>query len=161
MEEVWKDCCIYGDIYAVSNLGRVKNKRSNRIRKLTFCNKGYCRVMLKKTGCKSVFARVHRLVANAFIPNPGVKPQINHKNGVKSDNCVNNLEWCFGEDNIRHAFASGLVPSSSMPKKVVDNKNNIVYSSIRQASKLSGSKETTISNSANKKTKNIRWTYTD
>ena len=87
-----------GDIYSINYLN------AGRVHKLTpINNKGYLKVALYNNG-KCSFFQVHRLVAKAFIPNPENKPQVNHKNGVKTDNNVQNLEWVSCKENIIHAF---------------------------------------------------------
>lgn len=102
MEEIWKDIKGYEGLYQVSNFGRVKRiveyknrfkEHNERILKLNKDKDGYCLVHLCKNGiakCK----KVHRLVAEAFIENPKNYEMINHKNEIKNDNRIENLEWC-------------------------------------------------------------------
>lgn len=87
-------------LYKVSNLGRVKSIfRYKKILKLHFDKDGYSYVRLYKNK-KSFNKLVHRLVAEAFIPNPKNKPQVNHKDFNRSNNVLTNLEWCTGQENI-------------------------------------------------------------
>lgn len=96
--------------YKVSNYGRIMNAEG-KIRKPVLTNWGYYRVEFRILGDKlhrNARLSVHRLVAIAFIPNPDNKPEVNHKNGLKTDNRVENLEWVTPCENIQHAFALGL-----------------------------------------------------
>lgn len=93
-KEIWKDILGYEGLYQVSNFGRVKSLKfgKERILKLTKDKDGYLIVNLYKAGrIKTV--KVHRLVAEAFLPNPDNLPLINHKDEDKSNNIVSNLEW--------------------------------------------------------------------
>lgn len=90
------------DGYYISSWGRVYSDKLNDFLKLNSTEKGYLRADLYKNG-KPVHKKVHRLVAEAFIPNPGKKPQVNHKDGNKQNNSVTNLEWVTNQENSYHA----------------------------------------------------------
>ena len=110
--EKWKTISNNG-CYMVSNTGRIKHlgeETDHSVRD----NKGYLVTDLYKDGQRSTY-RVHRLVAQEFIPNPDNKPCINHIDGNKHNNNFSNLEWVTKKENCRHAWANGLCkPSRSM-----------------------------------------------
>lgn len=112
--EVWKDIKGYEGRYQISDQGRVKSLPKTRGRGvgcvyeeiiLTAAahNRGYLHVQLRSNG-RGKSVDVHRLVAEAFIPNPHNLPQVNHINGVKTDNRVDNLEWCTNGENQLHKY---------------------------------------------------------
>lgn len=109
--EVWKR--IDGtEFYEVSNYGRVRSNNylghgTTKVLALAKDQKGYLRVRIY-FGKQRITCKVHRLVARAFIPNPSCLPQVNHVDGNKENNHVENLEWCSAHDNVSHAYASGL-----------------------------------------------------
>lgn len=94
MEEIWKDIEGYEGLYQVSNLGRVKSLRYKRILRGWLDKQCYAYVHIKNKPYK-----VHRLVAQAFIPNPDNKPYIDHINTIKTDNRVENLRWVTPKEN--------------------------------------------------------------
>lgn len=94
---MWK---LYNDIYEISTEGKIRNKkRPNRILKTYINNCGY-----EKFKGHNVHNYVHRMVAEIFLPNPSGKEQVNHKNGNKLDNRVENLEWVTRSENVTHAY---------------------------------------------------------
>jgi len=107
MGEIWKDIPEFRGYYKVSNIGRIKrikksgNSYCGRILKERKDRYGYIEYKLMKDG-KYYFRKAHRLVGLVFIPNPDNLETINHKNGIKTDNRVENLEWMSREDNARH-----------------------------------------------------------
>lgn len=115
MNEIWKEIPGYEGYFEVSNLGNFRSKdrivkyKQNGTRlypgKLLKCEQmqdGYQRIVLMKEAKKKRFM-CHRLVALTFIPNPDNLPQVNHKDGVKNNNCVDNLEWCTQSENEQHS----------------------------------------------------------
>lgn len=113
----WKGVEGFEDRYKVSDLGEIKSLdffdswgrlRKGRILKVPLDKRGYPRVSISKGGLKKAF-RIHRLVATAFIPNPENLPQVNHKDGNKLNNHVDNLEWCDNSHNVQHAYSKGLI----------------------------------------------------
>lgn len=98
-----------GSIYYVTSGGHVENSNHHRI-SLNDNGNGYLQVSLNSNGKRKNFY-VHRLVAISFIPNPNKLPEVNHIDGNKSNNSVNNLEWVTSNDNKRLAAETGLVPS--------------------------------------------------
>ena len=125
MKEVWKDIRVVKNVdylghYQVSNLGRIKSLnryRKNRhgvpalvrerILKLQYSQYGYNVICLSLNNKRATIS-VHQIVGIAFIPNPENKSQINHINGIKTDNRVENLEWATQKENIQHAYDTGL-----------------------------------------------------
>lgn len=100
MQEIWEKIKDF-PMYSVSSFGRVRNDKRGRVLGGGLDNYGYPSVILCNKG-KRKNAKVHRLVAEAFIENPLNKPQINHKDGNKKNNNVSNLEWCTNQENQDH-----------------------------------------------------------
>ena len=109
-----KDVIGYEELFSITEDGQIWSKRSNRFLKLNLTN-GYLTHTTRIGGRegKNVALRVHRLVANAYIPNPENKPYVNHKDGDKLNNHVDNLEWCTAKENSQHAYATGLAKAAS------------------------------------------------
>jgi len=146
VKEIWKDIKGYEGFYQVSNLGKIKSlPRNNTIKqskilKNGYSRKGYCIVNLSKNN-KVKSYRVHRLVAQAFIPNPNNYPDVNHKDENKLNNSVDNLEWCDSQYNNTYGNRTKIVSIRlSKPVSMFDKKGNYIrtYESCTEASKETG-----------------------
>lgn len=178
MKEVWRDIAGYEGLYQVSNIGRVKSLDryvfNERINKLKFQNGRmlvlsigykkkdfYLKVSLSKDN-RQVSTYVHRLVAEAFIPNSLNCTQVNHIDGDKRNNAVENLEWVTPQENKIHAVYTGLdVPNYGL-KPVICINNGKVYPSVSEAARNLKVRDSTISKvckGKQKKTKGLRFEY--
>lgn len=178
MEEIWKDVKDYEGLYQISNYGRVKSlartahsKYSDRqLKEIIMSPKttrfGYYAVRLCKNGKKKDFL-VHRLVAQAFIPNNFNLPQINHKDENRKNNNVENLEWCDASYNINYGNRNKKV-SEKISRKVAkyDLEGNLlkVYKSMTEAQNENGIWHSEIGKCCRKISKtasNFMWEYAD
>lgn len=158
--------------YCVSDDGHIFNSVGDEIKQILNKNNGYMQVHLCKNG-KPYTRKVHRLVAETFIPNPDCLPQVNHKDGNKLNNNVTNLEWCTQSYNIKHSIATGLLDNSigsranaeKHGKSVICIQNGCIiakYINISEASKQTGISRANISSCCNGKRKtagNYEWRF--
>lgn len=143
--EIWKPIKGYEN-YSVSSLGNFKNS-DGRLLKKNLTQKGYYHITLCKNRIPKTF-KAHRLVAASFLDNPLNKETVNHKNGIKTDNNISNLEWNTHTENVRHAVKTGLLKSqkgsnnywfgkfrgdSSRAKIVLDLQTGIFYDCAKDA----------------------------
>lgn len=150
--EIWKDIKGYEGLYQVSNFGRIKsfvrNVSNPRIMKTYINRKGYIKCYI---GGKS--KSIHRLVADAFIPNHKNKPQVNHIDGNKQNNNVENLEWATNSENQKHAIKCGLrsietlLVKTRKAVKQFDKCGNLIcrYNSVQEAARITRIWESQIS----------------
>ena len=118
MKEIWKDIIGYEGLYSVSNTGLVKRVTTNKIKYPSLNSWGYEVVSLSKPNTKLKTILVHRLVAIHFINNPESKKQVNHIDGNKQNNCLNNLEWVTCAENAQHAIRTGLCDARTLAQSV-------------------------------------------
>ena len=145
--------------YYITDDGIVFSKRFNRPLKAFVNESGYMVVSLTKNG-KSTQERVHRLVAETFIENTENKPQINHINGVKTDNRVENLEWCTSNENIKHRYYA---LKNGVMRKVRCVETGEVFESERQAREKCGYNSQRIGEACRNgiKVNGLHWEYVD
>lgn len=165
-KEVWKDIEGYDSMYRISNLGNVYSKHINRNLKPGKTQDGYLYVMLQYNG-KQKINLIHRLIATYFIPNPNNLPLINHKDEDKTNNSIDNLEWCtyaynstYNNVHIKRALELG-------QRVLAYNKDGEVmydYCSAREAARQLGYQHTNISACCNGNIityKNLVWSHTE
>jgi len=169
MKEIWKKIRNYENYY-VSNFGNVKNSK-DRILKSKLNKWNYLQVVLYKNG-KSKTLYVHRIVAEIFIKKIKNKTQVNHKDGNKLNNNVENLEWCTAKENINHAIKNKLKKCDGQEnpnaKKVrqFDMNDNFIneYSTLKEAGEKTNTNKTCISQVCHEKRKmagGYKWRYAD
>lgn len=161
MKEIWKDIKDFEGLYQVSNFGRVRSLKFGKERLLK-CggNTGYYKVELWKNG-KKCDKQVHRLVADAFIDNPNNLECVNHINGIKIDNRVENLEWITCKENTIHAIKNELKKDYCTKKKPIRcNELNIDFESISDAARYFNCHCTTIQHILKGKLKQLHKKYT-
>lgn len=140
MTEEWKDIAGFENMYQVSDLGRVKSLKSNKILRqyLSGARPGnfYFKVYLYTKGEKRSIYKTHRLVALAFIDNPENKPQVNHKDGVKTNNHAVNLDWATNGENGKHAWDNGLRKVSEKMREAGRKYSKLNFKNTWEKSKL-------------------------
>lgn len=119
MQEIWKDIKGYEGLYQVSNLGRVKSLKKSKIITPKLIHSYFSVILYNKKNYKNF--RIHRLVAQAFISNPNNYPQVNHIDGNKLNNVLENLEWCTQSHNMKEAYRIGL----EKPQKIKVNQYDL------------------------------------
>lgn len=174
MKEIWKDILGFEGYFQVSNLGRVKrlayeyiktNGKSrrkvnfhvkDRIMKGSICKNGYYRVSLS-INKKITYKHIHRLVAEVFIPNPNNYPCINHKDENKTNNRIDNLEWCSysynnNYGNARKKSAATYSKNHSRPLEMLSLSGKVIrrFSSVKEASIFINGRPSSIDRAINK-----------
>lgn len=137
--------------YAISNLGNIKNIKKGNILTPYLNANGYLTYTFCQDGIKKTF-RIHRLVALYFIDNPNNLPYVNHKDGDKTNNKVENLEWCTAKENDNHARNTGLKNQEKpVIAEKVETKETLVFKSVTEAGAILGINTGTISKVLNGK----------
>lgn len=160
--EIWQPIAGYAGYYLINSVGVVmsvnrkvpcskgQRKVKSRIIEARINNRGYKEVRLSKDGFTKT-KLVHILTAEAFVPNPLKKPEVNHIDGNKLNNCSTNVEWATHSENIKHAYRTGLIKKA---KPVVDINSGMVFESSREAAKLYKIKHNTLRGYLNGQIKN-------
>jgi hypothetical protein len=164
--EEWREV-IDNPNYQVSNTGRVRRNGHNKDKAVRVANDGYLKTDLYMDG-KRKTKRINRIVAQAFIPNPENKPEVNHKDGNKLNNNVSNLEWNTKPENVKHAWENGLAkPSHGMlgkknpnggrkgiPFRIVETGE--VFNTLAECANIIGGSDTRISDCLHSKQKTYK-----
>lgn len=132
-KEIWKTIKGYEGIYEVSNKGRVRN-RFNKILKGNISKDGYVHMRLYKNGALNEYL-LHRLVLKTFSLEDDKRPYVNHIDGNKQNNNLENLEWVNRSENMKHAYKIGLASSDFCKKKIICIETGKVYPSIKECAR--------------------------
>lgn len=157
--EIWRDLKGH-EQYSVSSRGRIKNKKTGRVYVGSVNNHGYVRFDLCENGKRFVVA-AHRAVAETFLqPSPG-RGYVNHKDGDKTNNSIDNLEWCTPKENSVHAYT--ILGRQAHNKKAVKCiETGVVYESAMEAERKTGIKNGCINRCCTgqrKSTNGLKWEY--
>ena len=147
---IWKPIHGYENIYEISNTGEIKScaritkngktsykNKEESIRTICVNNKrhGYCEITLYKNNIGRRY-KVHRLVGTTFIPNVLNKPEINHIDGNKLNNAVNNLEWVTSIENKQHGWKNGLYTGNHLKRKITCATTGVVFESVADCARI-------------------------
>lgn len=164
MQEIWKYIKGYENIYMISTYGEIKSVKDNKVIKPIKLNNGYLIVGLSNNGIVSRIP-VHRLVANTFINNINKLPEINHKNEIKTDNRVENLEFCSCKYNCNYGTRNKRI-ADKLKRKVTQytvlGEKVQIWDSIKSASEILNINSGNICNCCQNKRKtagNYIWKY--
>ena len=165
--EVWKTLIYQNEKYpqfSISNHGNLKNEKTGTIYKKTRIKSGYFTVCVSLGNKKKKNIKIHRAVAETFIPNPKKLPQVNHIDGIKTNNIVENLEWVSISDNAIHS--SRVLRNNVRKINQYDLKGRYLatYSSITIAGEINNIRESSIANvlaGRRNKTFGYKWKYAD
>lgn len=150
-------------MYYATKDGQIFSKKSNKFLKQNFDKQGYSRVSIYVGDYKSKTIKVHRLIAETYLSNEDYKLDVNHIDGNKENNSINNLEWVTRGENMRHAFKNKLktitqvqinLVKNRLSKKIINKETGIIYNSIKDAAKEMGYNYSQFKNNFNKKRKN-------
>lgn len=135
---IWKRMIYHGkdlgDYYLVSNTGEIKGIKTGKIRKKNINHEGYYFVSIS-LGSREIkpLIKIHRAVAETFIINKNNYPVINHKDGNKLNNNIENLEWCTYQYNTKHAVENNLIDYEPVKRKIVRLSDMLVFNSVTDA----------------------------
>lgn len=137
----------YEQYYSIDRMGNIFSIKRKKYLKAQLDKRGYPVINLYRNVSRFKTCKIHRLVALQFIPNPSSKETVNHKNGIKTDNRVENLEWATQKENNVHAFKNGLKQSGSehyTAVAVLDVTMGIFYGNLKEAAHAKSVKYTTL-----------------